>query len=109
MAKTYQVILTDFAEERLEEITNYLLENASYEVANKVLNGILDSIEKLARLPNANPKELAICTEQTIYRRILKWSYKIIYTTDEAQVRVIVVDIRHTSEDPQKIADRFSS
>jgi len=51
MAKTYQVILTEFAEERLEEITTYLLANASYEIANKVLNGILDSIEKLARLP----------------------------------------------------------
>jgi len=107
MAKTYQVILTEFAEERLEEITNYLLANASYEIANKVLNGILDSIEKLARLPNANPKELTICSEKIIYRRILKWSYKIIYTVDEDQVRVTVVDIRHTSEDPKKILARF--
>ena len=38
MAKVYQVILAEFAEERLEQITNYLLENASYDVANKVVN-----------------------------------------------------------------------
>ena len=109
MAKIYQVILTEFAEERLEEITNYLLENASYDVAHKVVNGMLDAIEKLAKLPNANPKELAICNEQIIYRRILKWSYKIIYTVVEDEIQVIVVDIRHTSEDPKKIIDRFDS
>ena len=109
MAKIYQVILTEFAEERLEEITNYLLENASYEVANKVVNGMLDTIEKLAKLPNANPKELAICSEQIIYRRILKWSYKIIYIVKEDEIQVIVVDVRHTSEDPKKIIDRFKT
>ena len=107
MAKTYEVVLTTFAEERLEEITNYLLEHASYEVANKVLNGLLDSIESLSRLPNSHPKELDICSEQIIYRRLLKWSYKIIYTVKDKKVQVIVVDIRHTSENPQKIIDRF--
>ena len=57
MAKSYKIIVTPYAEGKLKDISTYLLENASYEVASKVLNGILDSIDSLEKLPQAHPKE----------------------------------------------------
>ncbi len=107
MAKSYKVIITPYAQDKLEEITTYLLNNISYETANKVLNGILDTIDSLESLPHAYSKEVDISSEKIIYRRIFKWSYKIIYTIREEKLEVVVVEIIHSKQNPQSIIDKF--
>jgi len=107
MAKTYQVILTPYAQNRLQDITEYLLENVSYEVANKVLNGILDSIDTLEKLPNAHAIEHDISTRKQIFRKIFKWEYKIIYTVKEKQIEVVVVEILHNKQSSKGLKERF--
>ena len=107
MAKTYKVILTSYAQSRLQDITEYLLENVSYEVAHKVLNGILDSIDTLEKLPNAHAIEQAISTQKQVYRKIFKWEYKIIYTVKETTIEVIVVEILHNRQSSKGLIERF--
>lgn len=107
MAKTYQVTITPYAQDHLQNITEYLLENVSYDVANKVLNGILDSIDTLENMPNAHAIEHTISSKKQIYRKIFKWSYKIIYIVKEATIEVLVVDIIHSNQNPQSLIDKF--
>ena len=107
MAKTYKVILTPYAQNRLQEITEYLLENVSYEVANKVLNGILDSIDTLEKLPDAHAVEHEISTKKQVYRKIFKWEYKIIYTVKETQIEVVVVEIMHSKQNSKSLKERY--
>lgn len=51
MAQQYKVIITPFAELGLENIVKYIGKNASTEVAKKVLNGILETIDGLSSMP----------------------------------------------------------
>ncbi|MEM8527685.1 MAG: type II toxin-antitoxin system RelE/ParE family toxin [Bacteroidota bacterium] len=106
MAQQYKVIITPFAELGLENIVKYIGENASTEVANKVLDGILEAIDDLSYMPQKNTIIPEI-SEQKIYRRILKWSYKIVYTIREEDILVVVVDIAHSKRDPQRLIDYF--
>ena len=106
MAQQYKVIITPFAELGLENIVKYIGKNASTEVANKVLNGILETIDGLSTMPQKNTIIPEI-SEQKIYRRVLKWSYKIVYTVREEDILVVVVDIAHSKRDPQRLIDYF--
>ncbi|NET38245.1 MAG: type II toxin-antitoxin system RelE/ParE family toxin [Cyanothece sp. SIO1E1] len=37
------------------------------------------------------------------YRRVLKWSYRIIYTIEEEDLLVIVVEIDHSNRNPVEL------
>jgi plasmid stabilization system protein ParE len=99
----YKVAIDEQAGESLRQIYNYLKENASEQTAKKVRDGILDAIDGLAKMPHRHAKVLRISTEHKVYRRILKWSYKIIYRIFEDELEVIVVEIVHAKQDPSKL------
>lgn len=107
MAQSYKVIITPRAERSLERIVDYLLDTASYAVASKVRKGLMDTIYGLAKMPESNMIARDVSTEKITYRRILKWSYRILYAIEENELQVLVVEIHHTKEDPQKIKDSF--
>jgi mRNA-degrading endonuclease RelE of RelBE toxin-antitoxin system len=44
-------------------------------------------------------------TSNTVYRRVLKWSYRIIFTIEEEELRVLVVRVDHEKSDPVKLQD----
>lgn len=100
---TYQVTIDQQANESIQNIYTYLVKNASTTVADKVVNGILDTIDSLTTLPNRNAIVEQISTDQVIYRAILKWQYKIIYTIKEKKLQVIVVEIFHNKQNPDKM------
>lgn len=103
MANGYQIIVTPRAEQKLEDIVFYVKENASEETAEKVRKGILEAIKSLAKMPTAHPLVPEISTEQVVFRRIMKWSYRIIYTIKENELTVVVVEINHEKEDLEKL------
>ena len=108
MVKTYRVVLLPQARESLKQISAYLRRTASDNVAKKVRKNIMEAVKKLSVMPNAHEKIEAISTEQIVYRRALQWSYRIIFTVEEEELRVLVVDIDHGAGDPQKLIDKFS-
>ena len=104
MGQTYQVVLTPGAQADIKNIYDYLLENASYQTAERVKAGIEEEIAKLAQMPESRGL-LRGTTSKTVYRRVLKWSYRIIFTIEEEELRVLVVRIDHTKSDPARLED----
>lgn len=51
MALTYQVVITPDAQRRIQEITEYLIEEVSIETATKVNQAIIDTINSLKTFP----------------------------------------------------------
>ena len=107
MVKTYRVVLLPQARASLRQITDYLRRTTSASVATKVRKSIMEAVRKLSAMPNSHQKIEEISTEQIVYRRALQWSYRIIFTVHEEELRVLVVDIDYGADDPQKLIDKF--
>ena len=82
MAQPYQVVVTDRAKESLRKIIKQVHKRASTEVAQKVKDGLMNEIVALNYMPTKNSILQGIDDEHIIYRRVLKWSYRIIYTIE---------------------------
>ncbi|MEL7120349.1 MAG: type II toxin-antitoxin system RelE/ParE family toxin [Bacteroidota bacterium] len=108
MVKTYHVVLLPEAVESLRQITEYLRRTRSDEVAKHVRKGIMEKIKELKHTPYAHEVLQEISEGQITYRRALQWSYRIIFTIEEEELRVEVVDVNHSSGDPQKLIDKFA-
>ena len=102
---TYKVSIDEQANQSITKIHTYLKQNASKTVADRVVTGILNTIDTLAKLPERNTVVEEISTEKVVYRRVLKWSYKIIYRIIEEELQVIVVEVLHDKQSPSKILD----
>ena len=107
MVKTYQVISTERVKLQVFKIAEYLLDEVSYDVAMKVQDGIINSFQKLSRFPHAHQIEHSVSSKTHSFRRYYKWSYKVIFIIQEAKDLVVVVDVSHSSEDPQDLIKRF--
>ena len=103
MAQSYKVVITEQAESSLEKIVEYLLYNVSYEAADKVRKGVLESIYSLAKDPDSNAPANDLNEEKIVYRRIWKWSYRIVFRVVEKELEVLVVQVHHANENPDKI------
>lgn len=106
---TYKVTVSKEAKAALRKIYSWLKENESPLTADKVRDGILDEIDGLAHMPERHGIAREIKNDHILYRRILKWSYKIIFTIDEDVIEVLVVDIVHAKQHPQRLQDKFGA
>lgn len=97
-----EIIISPFAVQCLSEIFDFYAEESSEDVADMVLNNILEKIESLkinnlgSFEPYFEPKKF-----------VLIYNYKIIF---ERKGKIIeILDIFHTSQDPLKIPKRTKS
>lgn len=104
MGPTYQIILSSGAQQNLRDIYNYLYNHASPETAEHVKNGLEEAIAKLSHVPEANGL-LKGHSSNTVYRRILKWSYRIIFTIEEEQLVVAVIRVDNQKVTPSSLKD----
>lgn len=102
----YKVKTTKTALDCIKAIHDYLQETASKQVAQRVYGGLFDEIDKLAEYPHRNTI-LRSVGKNRIYRRKLKWSYKIIYTIEEVENLVVVVYVAHEKQSMRKIQHFF--
>jgi len=105
----YQVLVSKEARDNLQAIYEWLVENESTATAQKVRDGLLDAIIDLATMPHKHSIVQEIQHDTIVYRRVLKWSYKIIFTIEEDAIQVLVVDVVHTKQNPQRLQDKFGS
>lgn len=103
MDQTYQVVITKQAENSLQSIVDYLTQTASDSVADKVRTGIISELRKLSKMPHKNPLLRGVDNLVITYRRVLKWSYRIIYPIAEEDLLVIVVEIDHSNRNPVEL------
>jgi plasmid stabilization system protein ParE len=105
MVERYEVVITGRAEESLEKIVLYLEEEVSYKTADKVRLALLETIEKLEKRPESNGILKEISDKELVFRRVIKWSYRIIYVIEESEKLVFVVEIDHIKRNPESLKD----
>lgn len=100
-----QILLTNDANNDLEEIYSYLEDNASIPISDKLLDQFEALFNRLAEMPKMGPvvpelAELGV----TQYRHVIDDNYRVIYqAADDA---VIVFLIAHTRRDFQDLLMR---
>ena len=107
MANTYRVIVTPEARDQIKEIVDYWEDKESAAKAERTLDGILEGIDSLADMPTRHAPVPSISKRGTMYRRILSKPYRIVFTIDEEEITVTVVDIDHERRHPQVIIDKL--
>lgn len=102
MGPTYQIILSKAAIKNLRDIYEYLYDNVSFETAEYVKEGLEAEIAKLAQSPEANGL-LQGHNSAVVYRRVLKWSYRIIFTVEEEQLVVEIIRVDNQKMNPANL------
>lgn len=105
MAQGYRVIITPEARDGLRNIVQYLEEEVSFATADKIRKAILEVIASLSQMPQRYGIVKEISDEEVIYRRVLKWNYRIIYVINEGKIEVRVIDISSGRRDPKYLEE----
>jgi plasmid stabilization system protein ParE len=106
MAVRYQVSVTPGAQKKIQEILSYLVENVSVEIALKVHAAIFDTINALNTFPESHSLARSISKKGRIYRRVMIMSYRVVYTVDKEQSKVIVVDVDHGKRNKEHLVKK---
>ena len=107
--ETYNVSIAPRPKRQIRDITKYLAENASVNTAEKVRDAIFVAIRKLEKMPDSHGRLRYIESDNPIFRRVNVWKYVIVFVVDEDAKTVTVVDVSHSSQDPQRLIDRLSA
>ncbi len=102
--KNYSVVWTRFAITSLELIYTYYKLKVSKNIADNIINNILNSTEDLKLFPEIGAEEEFLNGLKIKYRYILSDKYKIIYTVH--QQKVIITDVFDVRQNPKKLARR---
>ena len=107
MAESYTVIVTESAEQDLEEILEYIAERSGIQSAENARDAILDAIDDLAKMPDRHGRvKEVIHREDIVYRRvIINKKYRVMYKIEEAEKDVYVVRILHVKRGPAFVKD----
>jgi plasmid stabilization system protein ParE len=97
------VYWTLFAENKLEDIFEYYKFTAGVRVAQKLINGILDSSFEININPYGGQVEELLKDRIQEYRYIVFKNYKIIYFIDETNKKVFVSHVFDTRRNPERI------
>ncbi|WP_420459201.1 type II toxin-antitoxin system RelE/ParE family toxin [Neolewinella sp.] len=111
MAGAYQVVVTEWAKRDINELLDYLLENASYGEAADARQQIIDGIHRLAKMPGAHSpvREMTELTGSIIFRQlVVKKAYRIIYQIREVKQSVVIIQIIHVKRGPGFVEDALS-
>ena len=108
MAESFEVKITPRAQQRFEDILDYLIEKYSFEVAKKVGDRIIQAIYSLEKAPHRGAIAKGIISKNHIvYRRILAGLYRIIYFIEEDSQKVFVVEIHHSKQGDARLYEDF--
>ena len=98
--KHFPVIISNQAKQSLKEIVLYIKKD-SPQAAEYVKNSLITLMRSLGTSPEKYSKEFLLEDTGKNYRSVTQWRYKIIYLYTGK--KVLVLDIIHTSMDPEEI------
>ncbi|MEL7221498.1 MAG: type II toxin-antitoxin system RelE/ParE family toxin [Bacteroidota bacterium] len=108
MVKKYKVVVTPRAQNAIRRIYDRLCLTESKTIATKVRRAINDTIKSLKTFPYSHEAEhLLNDGDHEKFRRALQWDYRIIYSIDEEEVIVSVVEVLHSAMSEQMILRKF--
>ena len=103
MSKKFVIIWSDFAEIQLDEIYEYYQQVAGSRIAAKLLKGIIEEPNKLLKKPFIGQEEELLRERANNYRYLVFKSYKIIYSVDDENGLIKIVDVFDTRQNPTKM------
>lgn len=99
--RNYKVIWDDEAKASLRKIYNHIKNRESIEQARKVRDEIKELARSLGFMPHKYATDPFLKDEPGDNRFKVIWSYKLVYeVTKEA---ILILDVFHTSRDPQNL------
>ena len=97
------VYWTQIAEDKLNDIFEYYKFNAGIRVAQKLINGIIDTSLELDKNAYGGQKEELLEDRIQGFRYTVFKSYKILYWIDETNKIIFVSNVFDTRQNPEKI------
>lgn len=95
---------TPFALHCLDEIFFYIsTESGSTDVANKFIESLFERVDQLSDFPESGSIEIHLKDKGLMCRFLVEGNYKIIYEFNKNQPIVVILDVFHTSQNPEKI------
>ncbi|PIY03293.1 MAG: type II toxin-antitoxin system RelE/ParE family toxin [Bacteroidetes bacterium CG_4_10_14_3_um_filter_31_20] len=102
--KTIKIFWTPFALSRIDEIFDYIADQArSAAPANKLVSRIMKRTDQLIRFPESGQKEMLLQEIGQNSRYLLIGNYKIIYEYHKNENIIIITDVFHTRQNPKKL------
>ena len=99
----FKILWTDFAIGQLKDIFDYHLVKASPNIAQRLVQKIIDATIILENNPKAGRKEDLLKTRPQDFRFIIVKNYKIIYWIDYEFNTIFVAMVFDTRQNPKKI------
>lgn len=94
-----------FASDKLDDIYRYYSEKAGKRIAQKLINGIIDSTIDLGKQPKVGQIELSLSAREQHFRYLIFKNYKIVYWINHAFERIEIVHVFDTRQNPEKIEE----
>jgi plasmid stabilization system protein ParE len=95
------VLWSDSAIEDLQEIHDYFIAKASFKIANKITNSIVDKTISLENNPRIGQAEELLKHKKEEIRYLVDCNYKIVYFIDKNYV--IIATVFDCRQDPKKL------
>jgi plasmid stabilization system protein ParE len=103
MEIVFKILWTDFAIDQLKDIFDYHLIKASPNIAQRLVQKIIDTTIILENNPKAGRKEDLLKTRPQDFRFLIVKNYKIIYWIDPEFKTIFIAMIFDTRQNPKKI------
>lgn len=97
------VYWTQIAEDKLDDIFNYYKIKAGLNVAQNLVNGIVDATIDLNKNPQIGQREILLKGRFQEFRHLIYKNYKIIYRINENKNRIEIVNIFDCRQNPDKL------
>jgi toxin ParE1/3/4 len=86
----------------LEEIFDFYEQLASYDVAQKILNQLIEKVDVLVSYPEMGTIEYFDKPQPFEYRYILEGNHKLIYRVSEIEKLIFIARVFDTRKSPKK-------
>ena len=103
MEIAFKILWTDFAINQLKDIFDYHLVKASPNIAQRLVQKIIDATIILEKNPKAGKKEDLLANRPQDFRFLIIKNYKIIYWIDYKFNIINVSTVFDTRQNPDKI------
>jgi toxin ParE1/3/4 len=99
-----KVVWSQFAEDQLDEIYAFYLDQAGEKIAGNLISSIINHPKYLINYPKAGQVENLLLERETEYRYIVFKNYKIIFSIDQELQLIKIADVFDTRQNPIKIS-----
>ena len=98
-----EVYWLELAENKLEDIYGYYLIKTNKRVAEKLVNGIVDSTIGIEKQPEIGQVEISLKHRKQEFRYLVFKNYKIVYWINYDFKRIEIANVFDTRQNPEKI------